>query len=170
MFARVVRGFSSLSVLFAVPALALLAMPAVWWRGTQARPDERRRVRRFVAAFVLGLAPFAIEVLIKELVPSYKTFVSLPAVKPWVAIVLFLPLALVPFATAYSVFFDAVVHLRIVLRAALQQSCRWRDFSRSEHERPREIAIAVEVRRSAWRGTREVGPAQNIILRSFAST
>ena len=100
----------------------LLAMPAVWWRGTQARADERRRVRRFISAFVLGLTPFAIEVLIEELVPSYKGFVSRPTVKPWVAIVLFLPLALVPFATAYSVFFDAVVDLRIVLRAALQHA------------------------------------------------
>ena len=42
------------------------------------------------------------------------------AVEPWIGFVLFGALATVPFVTAYSVVFDGVVRMRVVVRAALQ--------------------------------------------------
>ena len=81
---------------------------------------DRRRIQRFLWAFLIGLAPFAVEVGLEELIPSYKAVVSRPTVRPIVAVILFAPLATVPFTTAYAVLFDGIVAVRFALRAALQ--------------------------------------------------
>jgi hypothetical protein len=100
---------------FTIPAFPIMLV-----RGRSARPEERQRVQRFLWSLLVGFAPFAVEVVLEELIPAYKAFVSQPAIKPVVAFLLFVPLSLVPFATAYAVLYDAVMDVRVVLRAALQ--------------------------------------------------
>jgi hypothetical protein len=100
--------------------LTLPALPALLWRARGAGPKERPHVQLFVRALLLGLAPFTIEVIVEELIPAYKAFTAAPAVRPIIALLLFGSLATVPFATAYSVLFDRVVEVRVVVRTALQ--------------------------------------------------
>lgn len=90
------------------------------WRARQARGDERRRVSIFVNGLLGGAAPFVVEVVLEGVIPPYQALVHSPAVEPWVGLALFGGLSTVPFSTAYSVFFDHVVELGVVLRSALQ--------------------------------------------------
>ena len=103
-----------------VLALSLLAVPVLLWRARTAAADERPRVRLFVRGLALGLTPFALEVVAEGLFPAYSAFTSREPAHTVVATVLFGSLATVPFVTAYSVIFDRVVEVRVVLRAALQ--------------------------------------------------
>ena len=97
------------------PALAVLLR-----RASVATGVARHRIRLFVAGLLAGFAPFTIEVFIEETVPAYKIWAYGPHVAPWVGGVIFGALAIVPFVTAYSVLFDRVVDVRVVLRAAAQ--------------------------------------------------
>jgi protein kinase-like protein len=100
--------------------LAASALPALLWRARIAAGDARARVAIFIRGLLAGFAPFAVEVIVEELVPPYKAFVHQPNVEPWIGAVLFGALAIVPAVTTYSVLYDRVVDVRIVLRAALQ--------------------------------------------------
>ena len=102
---------------FGVAAPALLVL---FGRAQRAPARERKRVERFVRALLFGLAPIAVQVVAEELIPPYKALVRQPAIRPWVALLVILPLATVPFTTAYSVVFDRVVEMRFVMRSALQ--------------------------------------------------
>ncbi|HET7220944.1 MAG TPA: serine/threonine-protein kinase [Vicinamibacterales bacterium] len=84
--------------------------------------DDRTRVRIFAGGLSLGFAPLFVEIAIEELLPAYGEFIHRPAVEPWAAVVLFVPLALVPFITAYSVVYDRVVDTRLVIRNAIQHA------------------------------------------------
>ena len=105
-----------------VLGLSVPAFPVLAWRGRSAPDGERRRVQRFVRALLVGVAPITVEVVLEELIPAYKLAVRLPAVRPFVAVALFVPLATVPFTAAFSVLFDRVVEVRVVLRSALQHA------------------------------------------------
>lgn len=94
--------------------------PALLWRIATADHAVRPRIQLFLRGLVAGFAPFTLEVLIEETVPAYKAWAYGPRVAPWVGGVIFGALAIVPFVTAYSVFFDRVVDVRVVLRAAVQ--------------------------------------------------
>lgn len=96
------------------------AFPVLLWRTATAEPAVRRRMQLFVAGLLAGFAPFTVEVLIEESVPAYKAWAYSPEVAPWIGGVIFGALAIVPFVTAYSVLFDRVVDVRVVLRAAAQ--------------------------------------------------
>lgn len=100
--------------------LSLSALPVLLWRARTASPDDRPQVVRFVRGLLLGMAPFTVEVLVEQLVPAYNAFTTRDGVKTVVGAVMFGSLATVPFLTAYSVLFDRVVEMRVVLRAALQ--------------------------------------------------
>lgn len=102
--------------------LSLAAAAALLVRMLRSRTDDRHRVRIFVGGLLLGLLPLSIEIILEEISPAYGAFVHRPAVQPWVALVLFGPLALIPFITAYSVVYDQVVSLRLVIRAAIQHT------------------------------------------------
>jgi serine/threonine-protein kinase len=78
------------------------------------------RVRVFVGGLAAGLLPVFVEVATEEAWPWYKGLVHQPAVEPWVGLVLFAPFATVPFLTAYSVVYERVVEMRVVMRAALR--------------------------------------------------
>jgi hypothetical protein len=101
--------------LASVPALPLLV-----WRVRVARGEERHRLDLFVRGLLVGVVPFTLEVLVEELWPPYKQFAHQPTTEPWIGTAIFGALAIVPFVTAYSVLFDRVLELRIVLRMALQ--------------------------------------------------
>ena len=103
-----------------ISGLSLSALPALLWRAHTATPEDRPRVRLFVRGLLLGVAPFAMGVLAEQTVPAYDAFTTRDAVKTVVGAVMFGLLATVPFLTAYSVLFDRVVEMRVVLRAALQ--------------------------------------------------
>lgn len=81
---------------------------------------DRRRLQIFIGGTVAGLLPLVLGVLIEESWPAFKTWVHTPAVEPWMGLVLFGALATVPFVTTYSVVFDHVVEIRVVVRTALQ--------------------------------------------------
>ncbi|HEU4892275.1 MAG TPA: serine/threonine-protein kinase [Vicinamibacterales bacterium] len=105
-----------LFLLSAGAALALL------FRMVRTAGDDRLRVRIFVSGLVLGLMPLFVEITLEELWPAYEVFVHRPAVESWVAVMVFVPLALIPFVTAYSVLYDRIVDTRLVIRAAIQHA------------------------------------------------
>jgi len=95
------------------------AFSALIWRASRGRVDERRRLMLFAIGLAAGAAPLLINVLL-ETIPSYYTFIHMPDREQAVGSVLFGALGFIPFVTAYSVLFDRVVELRVVLHAALQ--------------------------------------------------
>jgi len=92
---------------------------ALIWRAARGRADERRRLLLFAIGIAAGSAPLLVNVLL-EAIPSYYAFVHSPVREQAVGGILFGALAVVPFITAYSVLFDHIVDLKVVLRAALQ--------------------------------------------------
>jgi hypothetical protein len=100
--------------------MSAAAFPVLVWRAIAAHGEARRRVRMFAGGLLLGIAPVSIEVLLEELWPAYRMFVHTPDVEPIVGSIIFGALAIVPFVTAYSVLYDHVVEMRVVLRAAIQ--------------------------------------------------
>ena len=100
--------------------MSIGALPALLWRARMASPEERPRVGLFVRGLLLGMAPLTLGVIAEQLVPAYNAFTTRDGVSTVVGAVMFGSLATVPFLTAYSVLFDRVVEMRVVLRAALQ--------------------------------------------------
>jgi hypothetical protein len=113
----VTAGYWALNIAIALPVL-----PALVWRARVASPEDRPRMQLFVRGLVVGLLPFTLEVLAEELMPAYKVFAASPDVRPIVGTLIFGSLAAVPFVTAYSVLFDRIVELRVVLRTAMQHA------------------------------------------------
>jgi GAF domain-containing protein len=100
-------------------ALQAAFLAALIWRASRGRADERRRLLLFAIGIAAGSAPLLVNVLL-ETIPSYYAFVHSPVREQAVGGILFGALAVVPFVTAYSVLFDHIVDLKVVLRAALQ--------------------------------------------------
>lgn len=100
-------------------SLTLASFGALIWRASRGREDERRRLLLFAVGLAAGSAPLIINVLL-ETIPSYFKFIHAPAREQAIGVILFGALAVVPFVTAYSVLFDRIVDLKVVLRAALQ--------------------------------------------------
>ncbi len=95
------------------------AFAALIWRASRGRADEQRRLLLFAVGLTAGAAPLLLQVLL-ETIPAYYTFVHRPGIEQAVGLVVFGALVLIPFVTAYSVLFDHVVDIKVVLRAALQ--------------------------------------------------
>jgi len=105
------------------PLLLGLSVPAFFgllWRAWGAEGGDRRRVQVFVVALLAGLGPVAVEVFVEGIWPAYEEFVHRPGVEPWFGAVIFATLASLPVTTTYSVLFDRVVSVRLVLRKAIQ--------------------------------------------------
>jgi hypothetical protein len=105
------------------PMLLAVSVPAfigLAWRAATAEGADRSRLALFGMALLVGLAPFGLEVLLEGLWPAYAEFAHGPAAEPVVGAILFATLATLPLTTAYSVLFDRVVSVRLVLHAALQ--------------------------------------------------
>jgi hypothetical protein len=105
--------------LFLLSAAAAVALVV---RMLRSAGDDRTRVRIFVGGLALGLMPLFVGIALEQLWPSYEALVHTPGVESWVAVILFGPLALVPFITTYSVIYDRVVDTRLVIRAAIQHA------------------------------------------------
>lgn len=100
--------------------LSAAAFPVLLWRAVREQADARRRVLLFAGGLVGGSLPLALQAML-DAIPAYNRFIhQQPVVELLVGVVLFTALASVPFVTAYSVLFDRIVDLRVVLRTALQ--------------------------------------------------
>jgi hypothetical protein len=102
-----------------VQGLCASAFAMLIWRARQARDDEQRRMKVFALGLVAGSAPLIAQVTL-EAIPAYYAFIHQPGIEQPVGLFVFGALATVPFATAYSVLFDRIVDMRVVLRAAIQ--------------------------------------------------
>jgi hypothetical protein len=103
-----------------VLAAAAPVLPLLVWRVRVASGDDRQRLELFIRGLIAGVAPFTLEVLVEETWPAYMRLAHSPAVEPWIGGVIFGALGVVPFITAYSVLFDRVFQIRVVLRMAIQ--------------------------------------------------
>ena len=99
--------------------LNVASFGALIWRAARARAGDRRRLLLFAIGITAGSTPLVIQVLLESF-PSYYAFTHSPGVEPIVGGIVFGAFAVIPFVTAYSVLFDRIVDLRVVLRAALQ--------------------------------------------------
>ena len=115
--AQITRGQGSLYWPL-VMGLVIPVFVVLIWRSAAAHP--RKGIPLFVGGLLTGMMPFTIEVILEELFPAYKAFVRRPEIDPWVAVVLFGSLMLLPVITLYSVLFDRVLEMRWALRSALQ--------------------------------------------------
>ena len=98
----------------------LAAIVTLAFRLLRSTGSDRFRLQVFAAGLAFGLSPLFVEVIVEESWPAYKAFVHQPAVEPWVAVLLFVPMAAVPLVVAYSVLYDRIVETRVVLRMAAQ--------------------------------------------------
>ena len=116
-------GVSSPSAYWPILTLASAAAGAVLAvRMFRSTGDDRTRVGIFAGGLTLGFAPLFVEIAVEELWTAYGEFIHRPSVEPWAAVIFFVPLALVPFITAYSVVYDRVVDTRLVIRNAIQHA------------------------------------------------
>lgn len=104
-------------------ALIVLTLPALLvmtLRAHRARLAERRRVRLFVAAFVLGSAPMLLDALLEMSIPAFGQFMAEPLPRRISGLVLY-PLTLsIPLTTTYAVLVDRVLNVRLAIRTALR--------------------------------------------------
>ena len=98
----------------------LFAILALAYRLIGSGGGDRFRLQVFGAGLLFGLSPLFLEVIVEESWPAYKALVHQPAVEPWMAILLFVPMAAVPLVVWYSVLYDRIVETRVVLRLAAQ--------------------------------------------------
>jgi hypothetical protein len=90
------------------------------WKARRAPLDEKRRVLVFTLGLAIGLGPTALYLLFSSVIPGLT-----PALREngWFSIILTLLLVLLlaaPITTAYSIFVDRVLDVRIILRGAFQ--------------------------------------------------
>lgn len=107
-------------------AFSVLAIGALLARVAASSRPDRFRTKVFGLGLAAGVLPFFIEVVLEEIFPAFKRMAHQPGIEPWIAAAIFVPMTTVPFTTAYSVIYDRVVELRIVVRAAIQYAlARW---------------------------------------------
>ena len=95
------------------------AFAALIWRAARGRADEKSRLMLFAIGLTAGATPLLLQVLL-ETIPAYYNFVHRPGIEQAVGVVVFGALGAIPFVTGYSVLFDHVVDVKVVLRAAVQ--------------------------------------------------
>ncbi|MGH9409342.1 MAG: hypothetical protein ACRD1V_07790, partial [Vicinamibacterales bacterium] len=100
---------------FTVPAAPVLIARAV-----AGDSEDRRRVMRFVWALLAGLLPIAVDVVVRDALPTWRAAAGRPAVDAAVRTLVFAALLSVPFTTAYAVLVARVADLRVIMRAALR--------------------------------------------------
>jgi hypothetical protein len=98
----------------------LAAMVTLASRLHRSAGSDRFRLQVFAGGLLFGLSPLFVEVIIEESWPAYKALVHQPEVEPWIAVLLFVPMASVPLVVSYSVLYDRIVETRVVLRLAAQ--------------------------------------------------
>ena len=142
--------------------LAARVRRSAYWRfrcccgGPAPQPPTNARACGSSCAAWLGLTPFALEVVAEGLFPAYsRVHLARAGPRRWSARCSSALLATVPFVTAYSVLFDRVMQVRVVLRAALQHM-----LARYDHRHARRHA-----RSRRWRSSSTPsGPAARLAL------
>jgi hypothetical protein len=113
--------FWNLTFLAAAPALGVIA-----WRGRSATGQEAARVRLFLFSLVLCFLPLVIGVLAEGLSPAFARLSQSPAGQFWGSILVYTPIFVLPFATAYAIAVDNVLEVRVVIQRALRYLlARW---------------------------------------------
>ena len=97
-------------------AIAAPAIPFLLWKTRFETYEDRRRVKLFVGALGVGLAPFLLAVVATPFVPALRD----PWVQQRVGVVLYGALASIVPVTAYSVAVDRVMDLKFLIRTTLQ--------------------------------------------------
>jgi eukaryotic-like serine/threonine-protein kinase len=103
-------------------ALTLPTLPVILWKARRASVEERRRVRLFVGALLIGVGPLFLEVVLESLVPSLAHFMKQPRPTLIGGIVFLLLLLSIPLTTAYAVVVHRVLDVKLIVRKALQYS------------------------------------------------
>lgn len=101
-------------------ALALPAPGIAYLRSREAEPNERRRVRFFVAGLAVGILPLLIGVLAEVLSPSFARFMSAPRARLIGSVVVYGFLLTIPLTSSYAIIAQRVLTLRLVLHRAAQ--------------------------------------------------
>lgn len=105
---------------------ALAALPFVFARGPVDDELERRRVRWFVVALTVGLAPLLLAVLGDVAWPAFARAVATPVGLTWSAWAIYGALFAVPIASAYAVVARRLLDVRTVLHGATRLAlARW---------------------------------------------
>lgn len=103
-------------------ACMLPAFPVMLIRARSAPAPERRRVRVFGLAFLVGSVPALLEVTAEALVPGYANMLrGSPSARATVTTLAVVPLLTVPVVTAYAV----LVHRLLGVRTAIHQGLQY---------------------------------------------
>jgi hypothetical protein len=116
------------SLLFGVLVFgsALGALAVVAWRSRLAEGVERARVRLFLYAIVAAFGPIMVMSVAISLIPSLRRALARPEVFAWSAWIVYPPMFLMPFATAYAVLARDVLNVRLVVQRGLRYLlARW---------------------------------------------
>lgn len=111
------------------PLQALAALPALLLalaRGPIGDELERRRVRRFAAAFAFGLAPLLLAVLGDAVWPAFARLVATPAGMAWSAWAIYGALLTIPVACTHAVVARRLLDVPTALHGAARLAlARW---------------------------------------------
>ena len=111
---------------FLVFGAALAALTVIAWRSRLAEGIERARVRLFLYATVLSLAPMMTIVVMLTLLPPFLAFATSPQGFSLTAWLVYPPMFLLPLATAYAVAARDVLNVRLVIQRGLRYvMARW---------------------------------------------
>ena len=122
------QGSALAQVVFAflVFGAAFAALGVIAWRSRLVAGTERARVRLFLYAIVASFGPMMATIVLVTLVPSLRRILLAP---PWFARtfwVVYPPMFLLPFATAYAVAARDVLNVRLVVQRGLRYVlARW---------------------------------------------
>ena len=103
-------------------ALTLPALPVILAKARRANVEERRRVRLFVGALLIGVGPLFLEVVLESLIPRFARFMSQPRPVLIGGIAFLLLLLSIPVTTAYAVVVHRVLDVKLIVRQALRYS------------------------------------------------
>src|SRR5262245_22414334 len=101
-------------------ALSAPTLVVLLWRSVTASASERARAALFIGAFLVGVGPITLELLVEGMWPAYGRAMHRPATEPLITAVVFVAMGTLPFTMGYAVLFDRVVETRIALQAAAQ--------------------------------------------------
>ena len=105
---------------------ALAALGVIAWRSRLAEGSERARVRLFLYGIVVSLGPMMTMLVAAALVPPLWRALQSPRAFALSAWIVYPPMFLLPFATAYAVAARDVLNVRLVIQRGLRYVlARW---------------------------------------------
>jgi hypothetical protein len=105
---------------------ALVALLVVAWRSRLAEAAERSRVRLFLYAIVASFGPVLTIIVAMILLPPFRRLVETPEGFARASWIVYPPMFVLPFATAYAVAARDVLNVRLVVQRGLRYLlARW---------------------------------------------